>query len=293
MPFQLEVYAHFPFWLTFFKSLGFEVITPLGALKNKKDENLSPCFPAKLVLRQTEKLLDMGVDIIFMPCESYAKGEFMQSNFPECSVYSFFPELLKVLIPRLDEQNFLSPYLDLNNEKSTCKKLANALSSYKIKKSEIKKSLAAACEFYYRCHGEIKSLEKQILITARRERKPVFMLLCRPYYLDAKVNKGIDKILSSFGGAILSEDLLFSNADGLCDNKKTLFRAAMFCCENPDITPIHIISEGCHADNGYAAAFKTLFKRHNIEYFSIAVGEKPRALKTKLKEIFKKITAKK
>ncbi len=88
-----------------------------------------------------ESLLDAGVDFIFLPCESYNLDEHCSTNHYNCPVVAYYPELLKANNDRLNGENFIMPYIDLNMRKSTVKKLAEALSRYKIKKSEIAAAL--------------------------------------------------------------------------------------------------------------------------------------------------------
>ena len=81
------------------------------------------------------------------------------------------------------------------------------------------------------------------------------VLAGRPYHIDEQINHGIDKMLSSLGLVVLSEDGV---ADNLPDPKvevlnqwtyhSRLYRAAQYCVENDDMQLIQLVSFGCGID---------------------------------------------
>lgn len=78
------------------------------------------CYPAKLVHGHIESLLEKNVDFIFYPCMSYNLDEGESDNHFNCPVVAYYPELLKANNQRLNDGNFIHPYLDLNREKKCC-----------------------------------------------------------------------------------------------------------------------------------------------------------------------------
>ena len=123
LPLALGYYEQLPLWAGFFEACGFEVV-----LSEESSRRLyfrgqhtvasdTVCYPAKLTHGHIESLLDKGVDFIFFPCESYNLDEHDSVNHYNCPVVAYYPELLKANNERLDDENFVMPYLDLNDEK--------------------------------------------------------------------------------------------------------------------------------------------------------------------------------
>ena len=73
-----------------------------------------------------ESLLDKGVDFIFYPCESYNIDEHDSVNHYNCPVVAYYAELLKANNERLNDDNFVMPYLDPNMRETTVRNLRRA-----------------------------------------------------------------------------------------------------------------------------------------------------------------------
>ena len=92
LPLQLVMYEQLPLWTSFFETCGFEVV-----LSEKSSRELyfkgqhtvasdTACYPAKLMHGHIESLLDMGVDFIFYPSESYNLDEHDSTNHYNCRI---------------------------------------------------------------------------------------------------------------------------------------------------------------------------------------------------------------
>ncbi len=173
------------------------------------------CYPAKLMHGHIESLLDAGVDFIFMPCETYNIDEHCSVNHYNCPVVAYYPELLRANNGRLTGDNFISPYIDLNMRKSAAKTLAAALSRYKFKKSEILKALDAGFARLDGYRAAVRAKADEILGRAKAENRQAVVLAGRPYHLDPEINHGINKLLTSLGVAVLSEDSVFEKGDAV------------------------------------------------------------------------------
>ena len=96
----LNMYENLPFWDTFFKKLGFEVVLSpesnreLYACGQHTIPSDTVCYPAKLAHGHIEKLLDAGVDAIFYPCLPYNFDEGKGDNHYNCPVVAYYPCLL-------------------------------------------------------------------------------------------------------------------------------------------------------------------------------------------------------
>ncbi|MCM1438274.1 MAG: acyl-CoA dehydratase activase [Roseburia sp.] len=286
LPLQLVMYEQLPLWATFFEELGFEVV-----LSDKSSRKLyflgqhtvasdTACYPAKLMHGHIESLLDKGADFIFLPCESYNIDEHCSVNHYNCPVVAYYSELLKANNERLTDGNFIMPYIDLNAEKTAVLKLYAALAKYGVTKKQVSKALKAGFKRLAAYHAEVRSVGDGILKKAREEGKQIVVLAGRPYHLDNEINHGINKLLTSLNIAVLSEDAVFDRAETVKVNvlnqwtyHARLYRAAQFCCENPDTNLVQLVSFGCGIDAITTDEVRAIMEKNGKLYTQIKIDE--------------------
>ena len=286
LPLQLVMYEQLPLWAGFFESLGFEVV-----LSQKSSRKLyflgqhtvasdTACYPAKLMHGHIESLLDMGVDFIFLPCESYNIDEHCSVNHYNCPVVAYYSELLKANNERLTDKNFLMPYIDLNTEKSTVHKLYSALSEYKVGKKEISKALKEGFKRLNDYHADVRARADYIIGKAGEEGKQIVVLAGRPYHLDGEINHGINKLLTSLGIAVLSENSVFELADKVRVNvlnqwtyHARLYRAAQYCSEHDNTNLVQLVSFGCGIDAITTDEVRAIMEKNGKLYTQIKIDE--------------------
>lgn len=271
LPLQFDMCEQLPLWDGFFRSLGFEVVFADVKHTNGKimDESLRVCFSAKLLSEQIASLLNNPVDFIFLPCESYNSGV-AEDNF-YCSVIAFYPEILKVLDGRLTDDNFITPYLDLYDIKSTAKKLYCSFSRFKIRKKSVKKAMEFGFSQLKKYRSGLKERAELIVETARQTGKQIVMLVGRPYLF--ALQSKIYTIFNSYDVAVISDDIVYENSDGSDQIAyiERLFRAAEYCRENADVSFAHIISSGCGIDKIIAEEVRAVVERSGKQYIFIKV----------------------
>ena len=261
LPLQLVMYEQLPLWTSFFETCGFEVV-----LSEKSSRELyfkgqhtvasdTACYPAKLMHGHIESLLDMGVDFIFYPSESYNLDEHDSANHYNCPVVAYYGELLKANNERLNEDNFVMPYVDLNEEKSAVHTLTKALKKYKVPAALVREGLREGKRRMEEFHQGIVERGRSILAEAEREGRHVIVLAGRPYHTDPEINHGIDKLLTSLGIAVLSEDSVFEEGNLVKVNvldqwtyHARLYRAAEFVTRHENVDLVQLVSFGCGID---------------------------------------------
>lgn len=287
IPLQLGMYEQLPIWAGFFESIGFEVV-----LSDKSSRELyfkgqhtvasdTACYPAKLMHGHIESLLDKGVDFIFLPCESYNIDEHCSTNHYNCPVVAYYPELLKANNERLSDENFIMPYIDLNMRDNTVKKLHSIFSKkYGIKKREIAKGLEEGFARLEKYHSDIKERADEILKKAETQGKQVIVLAGRPYHLDNEINHGINKLLTSLGLAVLSEDSIFEKGDLLKVNvlnqwtyHARLYRAADFASKHNNVNLVQLVSFGCGLDAITTDEVRSILEKNGKLYTQIKIDE--------------------
>lgn len=286
LPMQLVMYDQLPFWSKFFTDLGFNIV--LGEKSSRglyfKGQHTvasdTACYPAKLMHGHIESLLERGVDFIFYPNESYNFDEHGSINHYNCPVVAYYSELLKANNERLNENNFIMPYLDLNNEKSAIKILHKALSKYKIKKTNIKNAFVNAINSINNYKMLIEKKCDQILTKARQEGKEIIVILGRPYHADYEINHGITKLLSSLGFAVISEDGVYRKIDDVKVNvlnqwtfHSRMYRAAAFAINNLDVNVLQLVSFGCGIDAITSDEIRSICENNGKLYTQIKIDE--------------------
>ena len=286
LPLALGYYEQLPLWAGFFEECGFEVVLSEESSRRlyfKGQHTVASdtvCYPAKLTHGHIESLLDKGVDFIFFPCESYNLDEHDSVNHYNCPVVAYYPELLKANNERLDDENFVMPYLDLNDEKSSVRALQRALARWKVKPREIKAGLAEGFARLNRYYADVRAEGEKILAKARKEGKPIVVLAGRPYHIDPEINHGIGKLLTSLGIAVLSEDSVFDKGKQVLVNvlnqwtyHARLYRAAEFVTENEDVNLVQLVSFGCGIDAITTDEVRAILESRGRLYTQIKIDE--------------------
>ena len=286
LPLQLGMYEQLPIWAGFFESLGFEVV-----LSDKSSRELyflgqhtvasdTACYPAKLMHGHIESLIDKGVDFIFMPCESYNLDEHDSVNHYNCPIVAYYPELLKANNERLNKDNFIMPYIDLNMWDNTVKKLCASLKKYGISKKQADDALKEGFARFEKYHADVRAKGRDITQKAREQGKQIIVLAGRPYHVDNEINHGINKLLTSLGLAVLSEDAVFDEADLVKVNvlnqwtyHARLYRAAEYACRNEDVNIVQLVSFGCGLDAITTDEVRSIMEKNDKLYTQIKIDE--------------------
>lgn len=286
IPLQLIMFDQLPLWSEFFKTCGFNVV--LSEESNRETyfkgqhtvASDTACYPAKLIHGQIEGLLDRGVDFVFYPCESYNFYESGLDNHYNCPVVAYYSELLKANNERLNKQNFIMPYIDLNNAKTAVKTLKKALKNYNISLGLIKKALNNGLNALEKYRKAVAEKCDEIIKIARQNDKEIIVLLGRPYHADYEINHGITKLLSSLGFAVVSEDGVYLKSQQTKVNvlnqwtlHSRMYRAASFAIKNNDVNVLQLVSFGCGIDAITADEIRSICEKNGKLYTQIKIDE--------------------
>ena len=286
LPVALNFYEQLPLWAGFFEKLGFEVVLSESSSRElyfRGQHTIASdtvCYPAKLCHGHIESLLDAGVDFIFYPCESYNLDEHDSDNHYNCPVVAYYPELLKANNERLNEKNFISPYIDLNNEKTTVRALSKALAHYGVTPRQALVALEEGFARLDKYHEDVADKGREIIYRARREGKQMIVLAGRPYHIDPEINHGIGKLLTSLDIAVLSEDSVFQHGEQVKVNvlnqwtyHARLYRAAEWACRQDDVNVVQLVSFGCGIDAITTDEMRLILEKSGKLYTQIKIDE--------------------
>ena len=263
LPMGLNMYELLPFWYTFFTKLGFEVVTsPLSSRELYiKGQSTIPsdtvCFPAKLMHGHVDALIEQGIQNIFYPCMSYNFDEKLGDNHYNCPVVAYYPEVLAGNCDCLKNTKFIYDYVGIHRPHDFEKKITAVMEREfgPIPHGEIKAAVEAAYGEYERHMKQIREKGAEIMAAARKEGRRIIVLAGRPYHVDPEVNHGIDTLITQFGAAVITEDSVSQLADPFKTtvlNQWTyharLYAAAKYCCSQPDMDLVQLVSFGCGVD---------------------------------------------
>ena len=211
---------------------------------------------------------------------SYNIDEGGSDNHFNCPVVAYYPELLKANISKLNDDNFVTPYIDLNRREHVAKAVVKALKKYKLKTKDVQKALEKGFNELESFNNEIKDKAQQIITQVREQGKKIIVLAGRPYHTDPEINHGIHKLISSLGMAVITEDSVFH----LAENEKLdvlnqwtyhsrLYRAAQYVAEQPDMQLVQLVSFGCGIDAITTDELRAILEQKGKLYTQLKIDE--------------------
>ena len=288
LPLCLNFWELYPFWYTFFTKLGFQVVhSPMSSRKLYLEGQGSipsdtACFPAKLAHGHIEFLAKLGLDAIFYPCMTYNIDEGLGQNHYNCPVVAYYPEVLAGNCDCLKNTKFIYDYVGIHRPHDFEKKITAVMEREfgPIPHGEIKAAVEAAYAEYDHHMKQIREKGAEIIAAARKEGRRIIVLAGRPYHVDPEVNHGIDTLITQFGAAVVTEDSVSQLAEPFKTtvlNQWTyharLYAAAKYCCSQPDMDLVQLVSFGCGVDAITTDETREILRQGNKLYTQLKIDE--------------------
>ena len=287
LPLALGMYELLPLWRAFFTDLGFKVeVSGLSSRRIYEKGQFSipsdtACYPAKIMHGHIEVLLERGVDAIFYPALTYNVDEGEGDNHYNCPVVAYYSELLRGNMDDLAQTRFLYPFLNINDRKELAKELYACLEpAFHVAKKEVRRAVDHAFAAYEAHMLSVRRQGEEAVAWAREHGKRIMILAGRPYHIDPEIGHGIDKLASSLGFVVVSEDSVCHLADPLpvhVLNQWTyharLYRAARYACEHPDVQLVQLVSFGCGVDAITTDEVRRILEEAGKLYTQIKIDE--------------------
>jgi predicted CoA-substrate-specific enzyme activase len=265
LPLGLNFYELLPFWHGFFTELQIETVTsPLSSRElylqgHGSVPSDTVCYPAKLMHGHVQWLIDQGIGTIFYPCGSYNMDDGISDNCYNCPIVAFYPEVIVGNQPMPDGLRFIKCYVGLHRRRDLPAKLHEALKAYypDLTQREVRRALKKGFAAYEAHMARIREMGEGILRQAREEKRPIVILAGRPYHADPEINHGIDRLLSGFGAAVLSEDSILGLAPKGAPKLRVLnqwtyhsrlYASARLAARQSDMELVQLVSFGCGCD---------------------------------------------
>ena len=288
IPLTLNMWELFPFWHAFFTRLGFTVYhSPFSSRSlylsgQATIPSDTVCFPAKLAHGHIKALVNMGVDAIFYPCMTYNLDEHLGDNHYNCPVVAYYPEVLAGNCSELESVKFIYDYIGLHRPKDFVNKAYEVIHKEfpDITKAEVKAASDAAYAEYQRHMDQIRARGREIIDEARREGRRIIVLAGRPYHVDPEVNHGIDTLITRAGAAVVTEDSVSQYVEkfptGVLNQwtyHSRLYAAAKYCCSQPDMDLVQLVSFGCGVDAITTDETREILHRGGKLYTQLKIDE--------------------
>ena len=290
IPRVLNMYENYGFWFTFFTKLGFRVeLSPRSSklIYEKGIETIpseSACYPAKLSHGHIVSLVEKDVDFIFYPSIVYEQKEQEgATNQYNCPIVISYSEVIRTNIDLLKEKEvpFLNPFISLHNREALVVRMEDTLKEYKISKREIKEALNLAFIEDENIKKDIRAKGEETLKYLKESGKKGIVLAGRPYHIDPEINHGLDKLITSFDMAVLTEDSIAHLGEverplRVVDQwvyHSRLYAAASYVAKEKNLELVQLNSFGCGLDSVTTDQVQEILENNNKIYTVLKIDE--------------------
>ncbi len=293
IPLGLNQYELLPFWKTLFEALDFKVVVSPFSTRSLYLEGQSTipsdtvCFPAKLLHGHVVHLVHQGVQTIFYPCMSYNVDERKGDNHYNCPVVAYYPEVINANVKILEREHihFIKEYVGIHRKKDFPHKFLNILKEHFKDQDFTLKEVKNACKKAYQAYEDYENKivlkGDEIIANARKNHQQIIVLSGRPYHLDPEINHGIDKMISSFNVAIITEDVVARKVKqkilvhvlNQWTYHSRLYLAASYVGKTDDMNLVQLVSFGCGVDAITTDEVRDILEKNGKIYTQIKIDE--------------------
>ena len=291
IPRVLNMYEDYPFWFTFFTSLGFRVIISEKSNRKTYEKGMesmpseSVCYPAKLSHGHIISLIQSGIKTIFYPCMPYSRKEYEKAdNHYNCPIVISYSEVLKNNVEELKNPDikFLNPFLPFDAKNLTKRILElDEFKEYNFNKKELMEAAQKAEAEYQHFKNDIYEKGKEAVEYIDKHNLKGIVLAGRPYHSDPEINHGIDTLITSLGLCVLTEDSVANQVEAkrplrVVDQwvyHARLYAAAEFVGHHDNLELIQLNSFGCGVDAVTTDQVEEILSSYGKMYTLIKIDE--------------------
>lgn len=280
LPRVLNMYEDYPFWHTFFTSLGYEVVLSDTTTKPLYESAMdtipsdTACYPAKIVHGHIKNLIHKKVSRIFYPCIQSGPVEYSADDNFHCPMVVSYPELIRNNMQEIIGNTPLyTPFLPLDDKKKLIPRLIVELASWGIKKDAVKNAVKLAWQEQRKYKEDYYKMTRNALLQVQEKGLPAIVLAGRPYHMDSGINHGIPELIHSLGMAVFTEDGVAPLGKKISKLRvvdqwsyhSRLYRAAEYVSRTPNMELVELNSFGCGLDSIVADQVKEILAtQHKI-----------------------------
>ncbi|MBF9015510.1 CoA activase [Oceanispirochaeta sp. M2] len=288
IPDALHLVEDRAYWEIFFSQLGLKTVNSRGLKdgisRGKPLMGSEFCAPVTSLFGHTAKLLEEGVDYIFLP--HYMERKTGKDG--ESRKFCYFTQFATALVSQgVSEDRLITPLAATRYSLFLIKgELYKALSSIpgiKISFLQISSALDKAEEFRLRQNDSLRELFRNNCSTDPSS--PDVVLLGRPYsVLPEGMNKGIPGIFGTLGIRAFYQDMLdlengdYSRIEGLLKEinwsfAEKILQAAEIIVQTEGLYPVLLSSFKCGPDSFLTEYFRKILDAHDKPYLILELDE--------------------
>jgi predicted CoA-substrate-specific enzyme activase len=266
IPRAMFYYESFPFWGTYFRELGFDVVvsSPTDRRVAVSGEELAiaqPCFPVQVAHGHVRELLDQKVDYILLP--NAINAEAPESEIPShfCPWNQTLPFVMRV-VPQIEQAHnrFFIPTVHFRSgRKFVENELAAFAERLLISRRQSDRAVMAAYAAQDEFVGASLAAGEKVLDGLRQSGEPGVILVGRAYNLyDRGVNCDIPRKLRLLYGvnvipmdflSLDGEDITEVNSNMYWNSGRRILAAAHLARRFPNLHLVYISNFKCGPDS--------------------------------------------
>ena len=272
LPRTLEFWDSMPFWSTFFRSLGYDVILSHKSSREMFENGIpfvpsdTVCFPAKLAHGHIQDLVKQFEKIeekcrIFMPMvmEMPATDKARASNYV-CAVVKGYPLIISHSENPARRWNvpFDNPMFHWYSENDRKNQILNYFNSaYGLPKNEIEAAFEQGEKAIQAFRTKMREEGQKIIDKVTHEGSFAVVLAGRPYHTDALVSHDLSRVFTKQYIPVLTVDSLpelndvnlrYTRAEVTNNFHTRMLSGALLAAKSPVLEYVQIVSFGCGHD---------------------------------------------
>ncbi|MCL5736248.1 MAG: acyl-CoA dehydratase activase [Actinobacteria bacterium] len=266
IPRTMYTYDRLPFWATFFKRCGFDVILSRQTDKKIREMGIEravaePCFPIRVAHGHVAELVEEGADHIFVPNQLNEETDHPEIESHACPWGQTLPHILR-LSPHFEglADRFFAPTLHFRRGREHVAAVLRAgMKPYGVSPREVDEALEEAYEAQGEFRGRLLIAGADALASLEEHDELGIVLVGRPYNIyDSGVNMDIPaKLRRYYGVNVIPFDFLplwGKDVRGVTPNMywnygRRILQAARVVAEHPNLHIIYMTNFKCGPDS--------------------------------------------
>jgi predicted CoA-substrate-specific enzyme activase len=267
IPRSLYTYEHFPFWRTFWETMGFKIVlsgkTNQTVIRNSMQSvKAETCFPVKIVHGHVTDLIERGADYLFLPSTITVNTEKSGfSNSHTCPMVQAMPYIIKSAMDlSMHDMEILEPSVHFQRGLNS---VAKELTSYlkprlNLPFKQVREAVEAANKAQDSFTAAIKKRGEEIIAEMRgRGERPV-VIISRSYNgCDSGINLDLPRKLKDMGKVAIPMDFLTLPEDEVAQTNPDMYwragqrmmAAAAAVKNDPGLDAIYLTNFKCGPDS--------------------------------------------
>ncbi len=266
IPRAMYTYDRLPFWATFFREAGFDVLVSGETDKHIREAGIDhsvaePCFPIRVAHGHAADLLERGVDYLFIPNLLNEETDHPELESHACPWGQTLPFVIAAA-PHFEgaTHRILAPTLHLRRGPEFVKEaLRSLVTPLGVPAAVAERAVDLAYEAQQRFRGALLQAGADALATLEEHEEMGIVLIGRPYNMyDAGVNMDIPaKLRKYYGVNVIPLDFLPTWGEDTRDVTANMFwnygrkiiQAMKIVDRNPNLHVIYITNFKCGPDS--------------------------------------------